>query len=218
MPKLVNLIEKQFGKLAVIKRANNDKYGNSGWLCRCECGQLVVVVSLNLKSGDTKSCGCLRKEVTRNTGCQNVEHGHCANNHESMTYGSWHSMIQRCTNPNNKDYRNYGGREITVCDRWRNSFQNFLEDMGEHPGSGYSLDRKDNEKGYCKENCRWATPTEQSRNKQNNLYMTYDGKRQLLVEWSEETGIPYKTLWERSYKLGWSTERALTTPIEGRKN
>lgn len=126
-------------------------------------------------------------------------------------------MIQRCTNPNDKRYKNYGGRGITVCKRWRNSFEKFLEDMGEPPTKEHSIDRINNNGNYCKSNCRWVTRKEQNRNKRNNRLITYKGKTQCLIEWAEEYNINYDTLWCRIYKYGWPIEKALTTPVKKRR-
>lgn len=125
------------------------------------------------------------------------------------TYTSWRSMIQRCTNPNNEQYVNYGERGIKVCERWL-KFENFLEDMGKRP-PGCTIDRIDNDQGYSQKNCQWATSEQQQRNRRDNLYLTYNKKTQLLTEWAEEYKISHGTLWTRVYRLGWSTEKALTT-------
>lgn len=129
-------------------------------------------------------------------------------------------MGQRCTNPKNPAYKNYGGRGITICERWldkNNGFINFLEDMGECP-KGCEIDRINNNLGYCKENCRWVTRYIQSRNKRNNKLFTYKGKIQILKDWAVEYKIKYKTLWMRIYSLKWSIEKALTTPIRKYKD
>ncbi len=199
MAKPINLIGQKFGRLIVIRRADNDKQGKSRWLCLCDCGKEKIIRGNNLKSGNTKSCGCLK-----------IKHGH----RKTKTYRSWASMIQRCTNPKNKRYRDYGGRGITVCKRWM-KFENFLADMGEVP-EGYQIDRINNNKGYCRSNCRWVTAKTNNRNKRNNLYFTYKNKTQLLIEWVKETKIPYSTLWNRIFRLSWPIEKALTTPIQKR--
>lgn len=127
----------------------------------------------------------------------------------TFTFKTWDSMRQRCRNPDNKDFANYGGRGISVCDRW-NEFQTFLADMGERP-SGMTLDRIDVNGNYEPSNCRWATPKAQSRNKRNNVVVEFDGQQMTVAEWAEKTGIERKTL-EYRIRAGWRPERALTTP------
>ena len=205
MRKNFDLIDKKFGRLVVIKRMDNDEWGRLRWLCKCYCGKEKIIVGQSLRSGATKSCGCLQKEIVS---IANTTHGQT----RTKTYDVWHNMIQRCTNPKHKYYKHYGGRGIKVCKRWM-KFENFLEDMGKIP-EGYSIDRINNNKGYKKSNCKWSTKKEQSRNTRRNRSGTYGGKTQLLIEWSEETGIPYSTLWQRIYRLGWSIEKALTTPAK----
>ena len=155
------------------------------------------------------------KEIVINIKTNAIKHGHGRKGKRTRTYQSWSHMIQRCTNPNYKYYYLYGGRGIIVCKRWM-KFENFLEDMGEKP-KGLSLDRKNNNKNYCKSNCRWATPKQQARNKRNNLYVPYRGKNRLLVELCEEHNMPYKVVYNRFYNYNWPLEEALTIPIR-RKN
>lgn len=164
----------------------------------------------NVKLGKTKSCGCLylksRKEI-------NKKHG--------LTYSIecriWNGMKSRCNNL--KDVR-YGGRGITVCDRWlgENGFLNFLEDMGHRPSNLYSIERKDNDKGYSKENCMWATKKEQSLNRRSNIKIEYNGQCNALSEWAKELNLPYQTLLNRINKK-WDIKDAFTTPVNlGNKN
>lgn len=209
---LINLIGKQFGLLVVIRRMDNDKLGNSRWLCRCNCkdGKEIIVSGQHLKNGHTKSCGCLRKEKTRQ---RFMKHGYSS----SKIYSVWKEIIQRCTNPNHKRWKDYGGRGIKVCERWL-KFENFLEDMGENWKLGLTIERKNNKKGYYKENCKWATSKEQNRNSRNNRLETYKGKTQCLAAWAEEYDIIYNTLWDRLYRYGWSIEKALTTPVRKKRN
>ena len=206
MSKLIDLTGQKFEKLEVIQRMDNNKLGHHMWLCRCDCNNKneVIVLGYSLKSGNTKSCGCLGKDNA-------VKHNHKKRGKSTGTYLSWYSMKQRCINPNHKYYHNYGDKGITVCKRWM-EFLNFLIDMGERPFK-YTLERRDNKEGYYLKNCYWATRKEQARNRLNNLYIINNGRIQLLIEWSEETGIPYETLRKRIYVYGWSTERALTTPV-----
>jgi len=134
------------------------------------------------------------------------------NNPEWKANYIWLSMRARCFNQNRKDYKNYGGRGITVCDRWlgKNGFQNFLEDMG-LPPKGTTLDRIENSENYCKENCRWATRKQQNRNKRNNRYLEYNGKRMMLCEWADYLGVKGRLLSVRLNR-GWSVEKTLSTP------
>jgi hypothetical protein len=122
----------------------------------------------------------------------------------------WSSMKSRCFNPNEKSYKNYGGRGVTVCERWED-FNNFYEDMGERPSDNHSLDRVDNDGDYCPENCRWATSIEQNRNCRSNRLWEHDGQTMTISMWAEELKISYHTLYKR-WMLGWEIERILTTP------
>lgn len=203
MPKLIDLTKQKFGKLTVIRRVNNNQYGSSQWLCECNCGQRTVTLGSSITSGETQSCGCLR-----------IKHGHRTAFKKSKTYITWSHMIQRCTNPNNQDYHDYGERKITVCKRWL-KFKNFLEDMGERP-LGYQIDRIENNKGYCKENCRWTTSKTNNRNRRSNHLISYNNKTQCVIEWSEETGIPEYVIRQR-LKHNWSIQKTLTTSVRKQK-
>jgi|ERR1700683_3314657 len=132
-------------------------------------------------------------------------------------YSVWNGMWKRCTGKNEPSYANYGGRGITVCERWK-SFSTFLSDMGSRPSPQHTLDRTDNDKGYCPENCKWATRAEQNRNKRNTVLIAFRGKEMILTDWAKELGISFQRLWGR-LKLKWTVERAFTTPIRkvGRK-
>jgi hypothetical protein len=167
MGAFIDLIGQKFGRLTAIKRKGTSKNGNANWLCLCKCGENTIVSSNNLQSMGTQSCGCLSREKTI---LRSTKHGQCKNNKQSRIYSSWCNMIKRCTNPNFKYYKNYGGRGITVCKRWsnkKNGFENFFKDMGNR-SRGKSLDRINNNGNYNKINCKWSTPKEQSNNKRNN--------------------------------------------------
>ena len=139
----------------------------------------------------------------------NFKHGHISDGKPTKTYRAWRNMRNRCNNPNFKQRKDYAGRGITVCERW-NSFENFLEDMGECP-EGLTLERKNNDEGYCKNNCKWATYKEQLNNQRSNRILSYDGKQMNVRRWADYTGLPYRTILSR-LASGWSVEDALTLP------
>lgn len=212
MGKFIDITGQKFGRLKVIELVRKSNVWQTKWLCECVCKNKRIVLGGNLKNGNTQSCGCLQKEIIQKIGSRNIRHGHNKKGKETRTHKSWHCMIQRCTNPNNNNYTNYGRRGITVCERWL-KFENFLEDMGERPNNK-SIERIKNDLGYNKKNCKWATSKEQNRNTRKNIYVTHNGKTQLLIEWSGETGIPYSILWKRIYMYNWSIQKALTTPAK----
>lgn len=220
--KVLDLIGKRFGRLVVISRSNNTKNGKSQWLCRCDCGEEKIINSSDLQSGNTKSCGCLHKEFASKIGKLNKKHGHAKHGKESKTYKAWRGMLERCNNKNNIGYKYYGERKIIVCNRWSpdrgGSFKNFLEDMGKCPGKEYSIDRINNNKGYYKENCRWATNFQQHRNMRSNIMIPFDKKFLCLKDYCKENNLSYNTILNRINKLGWSLKKALTTPVrKGKK-
>nr|WP_150959353.1 AP2 domain-containing protein [Aneurinibacillus sp. XH2] len=161
MTKSLELVGQRFWRFIVLERAENDRHGKTRWKCLCDCGTISIVHGSALKRGNTKSCGCLNDELRKT---RFITHGHSSEGKTSPEYTAWYCMIQRCTNPKNKDYPNYGGRGITVCNRWVNSFESFLEDMGEKPSPNHSVERKNNNAGYSPENCTWADKVQQSRN------------------------------------------------------
>lgn len=163
---VVDLASQRFGRLVVTKRAGTNSSGEATWLCACDCGASHVARGLYLRRGVTKSCGCLRRDIARKMLTESRfsrKHGHGAVGRLTPTYRSWRAMIQRCNYRCQPNYANYGGRGIRVCDRWL-KFENFLADMGERP-DGLTLDRIDNERGYSKDNCRWATRAQQDSNR-----------------------------------------------------
>jgi len=201
-----DLAGKVIERWTVLKRVD-DAISSSGrkerqWLCICECGNTAIVRGANLKSGNSKSCGCLCRE---RLGDSKRKHG-AANTPE---HTAWKMLKQRCLNPRCNQYKNYGARGIKVCDRWMNSFENFIKDMGKRP-AGMSIERKDNSKGYEPDNCVWATDKAQCRNKRNNTMITAFGKTLCIAEWSEETGINQNIISDRIVRRKWSAEIALT--------
>lgn len=131
-------------------------------------------------------------------------------------YGVWWQMISRCTDPTSEYYHRYGGRGIKVCKRWRASFRNFLADVGQRPTPQHTIERIKNGKGYFPGNVKWATRTEQARNRDTNVFLVFNGQRKTIAEWGEITGLGGKLIWQRINDLGWSVEKALTTPADSR--
>ncbi len=205
MSKRIDLTGQKFGRLTVTEYSHTHD-GCAFWKCICDCGNIVVVRSRDLRSGRTKSCGCLHKEAVKKMA---TTHGLC---HDRL-FSIWCAMRRRCTDPKYKFYHNYGGRGITVCEEWKNNFQAFYDWA---KANGYrddlSIDRIDVDGNYCPENCRWATMIEQANNKRNNHLITYNGKTLTMAEWSRKIGVSYQTLKDRINYHGWSIERALTTP------
>tara|TARA_R110000868_G_C10662208_1_gene745911 strand:+ start:65 stop:754 length:690 start_codon:yes stop_codon:yes gene_type:complete len=200
----------KFSFLTVLKR-NQKKEPKKGsfYLCRCDCGKEKLINYCAFQSKrPTRSCGCMRKQLLREA---KIIHGCSTKNNTSeyRTFISWQAMIWRCTNKNRKDYINYGGRGIKVSPRW-NEFANFFNDMGTKP-NGFSLGRKDNNKGYSRENCRWETNQQQARNKRTNRLISAFGKCKTLIEWAEEIGIARDTISKR-ISSGWSVVDALSIP------
>lgn len=200
--KLRDLRNQRFGKLLVIARAPNRERGNDRsdvcWECLCDCGKPCVVSAYHLLRGNWNSCGCQR----------GVVHGHARRGNKRTEYIIWCSMHKRCFNPNCPSYPRYGGRGITVCDEW-SSFACFLSDMGSRP-EGHCLDRIDNDKGYSKDNCRWASYQLSGENKRSTRYLTFRGETKSIAGWSRVLGIDHAAL--RHRLKNWTIEEALTIP------
>lgn len=203
-PTMLDIVGEVFGYLTV-----NEYVGRSGernmYRCICACGQEVIAGRQNIKSGNTKSCGCKAKELQLS---KRIKHGM----HESRTYGVWEGMIDRCHNKSSRGYKNYGARGITVCSSWRD-FRNFFKDMGEAP-NGMQIDRINNDLGYSPDNCRWVTPVENCRNKRTNVLITIKGVTRCVEEWSKITGITDETIRYRFHQ-GWPEEKILSKNHRG---
>ena len=204
--KLEDLTGRRFGYLTVLNRVENDAHGKTQWRCLCFCGNETVVAASDLKKSnrDKRSCGCMTWITIRES-----RKTHGLSHHPA--WGVWHSMKQRCLDPNHHAYHNYGGRGITVCERWQESFENFWEDMGPTWKKGLELDRIDNDKGYGPENCHWVTRKENTRNTRKSRIVNSPLGRITVGELSEKTGIGVTTL---LYRLdhNWPTESLCIPP------
>lgn len=185
--------------------------------CRCECGTVRDVLAYTLRNGTSQSCGCLNREAVSDF-CKRTKttHGCAQSGKKTKTYNVWAGMRKRCMNRKHSDFPLYGGRGISICERWKgvNGFANFLADMGEVP-VGMSLDRIDNNGDYCPENCRWADQKTQQRNRRSNRAVTIDGRTLIVTDWAKEFNIKVHTVWSRIRK-GWDVHLALTTPCKKR--
>lgn len=180
---LMDLTGQRFGKLTVVRLAPK-RGAYTCWLAQCDCGNQSVVKAINLRTGETKSCGCIRRP-----------HGRSGTAINSV----WKAMWARCVNPRNRNYRHYGARGIRVCERWRR-FEVFLADMGERP-DGTSIDRIDNDGNYEPKNCRWATRAEQDGNRTVSIRVVHDGRDLCLSQWARELGFNPETI-RRRYVRG----------------
>jgi hypothetical protein len=203
--RFIDMTGNKYGRLLVIKHVGSTLNGKTLlWEMQCDCGKVIVQQGGQVRNGKIVSCGCFQREASAS---RLTKHGKS----RTREYTIWNQMIARCYNQKNSRYYTHGGRGITVCDRWRNSVEAFIEDMGLIPGPKYSIDRINNDGNYEPENCRWATVEEQMNNKRTNRKMTYKGKTQTIAQWSREVGIRYATLLQRT-RNGWTAEKALTTP------
>ena len=211
MSELIDLTGQKFGRLTVIKRAK-DKIRKNGkhevmWECLCDCGNTKIVSRDSLRSSAIRSCGCLRKENTKN---MRSKHGL----RNTQIYRTWANIKTRCYNPNKDTFNYYGGRNVEMCQDWKEDFINFYNWSMEHGyKEGLTIDRINPSGNYEPNNCRWVTMKEQQNNKLNNHYIMYEGQKHTLMEWSEILNINYRTLHKRLMYLNWSIEKAFTTPI-----
>ena len=197
-----NVIGEKYGLVTVL--ANADKRGKNRCVlvrCSCEAKTEKIILLSSLKNGATRSCGCIRKAQLK---ARVTTHGLS----QHKLYETWQGMLKRCRNPNYREYAYYGGRGITVCERWE-KFENFYADMSSTYAEGLSIDRLDNNKGYGPDNCKWATIVEQNRNKRSNVNVEINGKIQCLQDWCSEFGLNYRTVQTR-IRDGKTPEQALT--------
>lgn len=203
----IEMVDQQFGRLKVKEEAGRDKHGAFLYKCECDCGNIRIVLSGNLRSGHTQSCGCLNKEII-------TTHGKT----KSVEYCAWLDMRSRCTDQNQKRYHDYGGRGITICREWLDSFEAFYRDMGDRPAYCHSLDRMDNEGNYNKENCQWATRTTQQRN--SRIFVTNtSGVKGIHLDKKSNKYEAYIYVNNKKITLGrfFTLEQATTARKEGEK-
>lgn len=203
MPNLIDLTGMRFDRLLVLGRADS-RNGRTMWKCQCDCGNTVIVGGKDMKSGKTKSCGCYHKDhlhlppVMRGEQNPSYKHGSTG----TKLYFVWASMIQRCTNKNNKGFSRYGARGISVCDEWRDSSAFIEWALANGYRDGLSIDRIDNDGNYCPENCRWVDSETQSNNRRCNIIVSRGGETHTLSEWARIKNLPYKVVLARYYRNG----------------
>lgn len=202
-----NMVGEKFGELTVVRQVISGPRGYLRWSCKCSCGKYLAVDGDRLRSGERTACGI------------DGHHAHRIKSKYSRKewaaeYAAWGSMRQRCNNSKHERYRDYGGRGIVVCERWK-LFDNFVEDMGKRPSDEHSLDRKDANGSYTPENCKWSTPTEQARNRRRTMFVEYEGRRQKMADLIATAVVPSCTVWHR-VKWGWPLDEALNLP-KGRR-
>lgn len=195
----IEMIGKKFGRLTVLEECKErDKYKYKVYKCQCDCGNIIYVNSNKLKSGNTKSCGCLKAD-------QLAKHKKC----KTRLYSIYNNMKNRCYNKKHRDYKYYGGRGIAICDEWLNDFQAFYDwAIDNDYKENLTIDRLDVNGDYEPSNCRWATPKQQANNQRSNTYLTYNGKTQTLAQWANELGMKYACLYSR-YRRKWKAKDIL---------
>lgn len=206
--RLINRRGEKYTRLTVVERAPNASKTdtNARWLCKCDCGKVVIAYGQDLAKGKFKSCGCLNAERIR-------KHGKA----RTKVYKVWKSMKSRCDNPNQNGYHNYGGRGITYDPAWA-GFENFYRDMGDPPKDSYkrggktTLERLDNEGAYCKANCAWKPLKDNLNNKRNNVTVTALGVTLTYAQWAKRLGVSWSCIRDRVERYGWPAEEAVTLP------
>lgn len=211
MSKFIDRTGQKFGRLTLIERVENNKFNQVQWKCRCDCGKEVIVKAYSLTTGQTKSCGCLKKEQNY-INIAKVKH----NMTNTRLYNIWRDMKSRCLNPNNKRHKFYFDKGITVCDEWKNDFMNFYNwAINNGYRDNLTIDRINNNGNYEPKNCRWATITEQNNNQSNNIRIKYNESEYTLSELSKIYNIKRATLYDR-IKRGWTIDEALNRKVAKR--
>lgn len=201
-----DLSGQKFGRWTVIAFHAPAANKQAMFWCQCECGMEKAVNSSSLRQGDSLSCGCYKKDKAPTV---RLTHGATRGGRNTTEYSIWRDMLSRCFNKNRRAFKHYGGRGITVCERWM-KFENFFSDMGVRPSIEYSLERVDNDGIYEPGNVKWGTRFEQVNNRRNNVYVTHQGRTKALGIWAAELGIAQRILCKRIQSRGWAVERAFT--------
>lgn len=205
----VDLSGMKFGLLTAIKSCGKTKAGQYIWLCQCQCGNHSRVIGSNLIRGNTRACGCVRIESAR---VKNLTH----NMAKTRIWNIWTGVRKRCYNKNCKSYKHYGGRGIKMSDSWLESFENFYADMKDGYADHLTLDRKNPDGNYEKNNCRWATSKQQNNNRRNNARIVIDGESKTIAEWADMVGIRQSTISARMRLLQWDAKSAVFEPLHSR--
>ena len=210
-PPLLDLSGERFGRLTAVARSPErfGRYRRTAWICRCDCGKTVRVLTADLRTGNTRSCGCFFRDLQST---RKRTHGFTCGSRKPRLYRIWTNMRQRCLDPNYTNAHRWGGRGITVCDEW-SDFEVFRSwAVANGYADGLSIDRIDNDGNYEPSNCRWATPKEQARNTRSTRYLTHNGVTLPAADWADRIGMTSKAVTYRIDRLGWSVARAVTTP------
>lgn len=206
----VDITGKKYGRLTVIEFVGKNKHRAALWLCKCECGNTIIAHGASLRSGNTRSCGCLMREYSRKL---NYKHGIS----QTRIQNIYNGLKARCYNKNNPRYKSYGYRGVQICDEWLKSVKNFYDwAMSNGYKDDLTIDRIDNNGDYCPENCRWVNLQEQNRNTSRNRLFTMNGKTQCVTDWAKVLGLNPVTVLGRINRGKWSVEKALTTPVKHR--
>lgn len=199
-PRIQELAGRKFHKLTAVDRAGfriGAKCRKTLWRCLCDCGREAIVAQVDLLSGGTKSCGCIIGKHKRTHGGTGT-----------AEFRIWDLMRRRCSDSKHRSYKDYGGRGISVCERWKSDFATFLADMGPRPSPDHSIDRIKNDGNYEPDNCRWATRIEQSNNRRSSRFLTIGGETKTLAQWERQVGLNPGVLFRR-LQAGWAPDRLL---------
>lgn len=198
-----------FDRLTVVKLHGKSAARNLIWECKCKCGNTCNITGKSLRSKGKKSCGCINRELLIVRNKNNATHGMSG----TKAYNTWARMKQRCEDINYHGYKDYGGRGISVYDKWSKDFTEFYKYMGDPPSKKYSIDRIDNDSNYEPGNVKWSTSTEQCNNRRGNVFITNNGKTMTIGEWTKEKSLNYNTLYARLQKKNWNIERSLNDKV-----